>query len=98
MFTLTTRIVSDRQATACIRIKSKLPIPTAWNGRSAGTIVCAEYEGAYRSNDNFLGSDCLSVECDNDHSDNPADWKTTDDIADAFPGVEFAVHYKAVTT
>lgn len=55
--------------------------------------VCAEYEGSYRSNDNFIGSDCLSVECDNDHSDNPADWKTPDDIADAFPGVEFAVHY-----
>lgn len=55
--------------------------------------VCAEYEGFYRSNDNFLGSNCLSVECDNDHSDNPADWKTPDDIADAFPGVEFAVHY-----
>lgn len=55
--------------------------------------VCAEYEGSYRSNDNFIGSDCLSVECDNDHSDNPADWKTPDDIAYAFPGVEFAVHY-----
>ena len=55
--------------------------------------VCAEYAGNYRSNDNFIGSDCLSVECDNDHSENPADWKAPDDIADAFPGVEFAVHY-----
>ena len=55
--------------------------------------VCAEYSGNYRGNDNFLTSNCLSVECDNDHSDNPADWKTPDDIADAFPGVEFAVHY-----
>lgn len=55
--------------------------------------VCAEYENSYRSNQNFRGSDCLSVECDNDHSDNPADWKTPDDIADVFPGVEFAVHY-----
>jgi len=55
--------------------------------------VCAAYSGNYRSNDNFQGSDCLSVECDNDHSDNPADWKTPDDIAEAFPGVEFAVHY-----
>lgn len=55
--------------------------------------VCAEYAGNYRSNDNFIGSDCLSVECDNDHSENSADWKTPDDIADAFPGVEFAVHY-----
>ena len=55
--------------------------------------VCAEYSGNYRGNDNFLTSNCLSVECDNDHSDNPEDWKTPDDIADAFPGVEFAVHY-----
>lgn len=55
--------------------------------------VCAEYKGNYRSNDNFISSDCLSVECDNDHSENPADWKTPVDIAELFPGVEFAVHY-----
>ena len=55
--------------------------------------VCAEYKGNYRSNDNYIGSDCLSVECDNDHSENPADWKTPLDIADAFPDVMFAVHY-----
>ena len=55
--------------------------------------VCAEYSGSYRSKDHFLSSDCLSVECDNDHSENPADWKTPDDIADVFPSVEFAVHY-----
>ena len=28
--------------------------------------VCAEYQGNYRSNDNFIGSDCLPVDCDND--------------------------------
>ncbi|MBQ8835552.1 MAG: hypothetical protein IJ001_11635, partial [Oscillospiraceae bacterium] len=37
--------------------------------------VCADYEGSYRNNDNFLGSDCLSVECDNDHSEIPQEWK-----------------------
>ena len=55
--------------------------------------VCAEYKGSYRSNDNFLNSDCLPMECDNDHSDDPRDWKTPADIASAFPGVSFAVHY-----
>lgn len=55
--------------------------------------VCAEYRGNYRSNDNYIGSDCLSVECDNDHSENPSEWKTPEDIADAFPDVMFAVHY-----
>ena len=33
--------------------------------------VCAEYQGNYRSNENFIGSDCLPVDCDNDHSDDP---------------------------
>ena len=47
--------------------------------------VCAEYMNHYRSGDNFLGSDCLPVDCDNDHSENPEDWVTPDDIRDAFP-------------
>ena len=29
------------------------------------------------------------MDLDNGHSDNPADWKTIDDISEAFPGVEF---------
>lgn len=55
--------------------------------------VCAEYKNSYRNNDNFLGADCLPVDCDNDHSENPADWVTPDDIKRAFPNVSFAVHF-----
>ena len=55
--------------------------------------VCAEYMNNYRSNDNFKGSDCLSVDCDNDHSDDPDDWIYPSDVAAAFPGVAFAAHY-----
>ena len=55
--------------------------------------VCAEYRNSYRSSDNFIGSDCLPVDCDNDHSENPADWITPEDIMQAFPGVTFAIHY-----
>ena len=55
--------------------------------------VCAEYKNNYRNNSNFIGSDCLPVDCDNDHSENPEDWVTPEDVADAFPGVTFAVHY-----
>lgn len=55
--------------------------------------VCAEYKGNYRSKDNFISSDCLPVDCDNDHSENPADWITPDDVAQAFPNVTFFVHY-----
>ena len=55
--------------------------------------VCAEYKNSYRNGDNFIGSDCLPVDCDNDHSENPEDWITPEDVLQAFPGVTFAVHY-----
>lgn len=55
--------------------------------------VCAEYKNSYRSGDNFIGSDCLPVDCDNDHSEDPADWITPEDVLQAFPGVTIGIHY-----
>ncbi len=60
---------------------------------TAHDYVCAEYRNHYRNGENFLGADCLPVDCDNDHSDNPEDWVTPDNIRNAFPAVSFAVHY-----
>lgn len=55
--------------------------------------VCAEYRNSYRNSENFIGSDCLPVDCDNDHSENPEYWIKPEDVMQAFPGVTFAVHY-----
>lgn len=55
--------------------------------------VCAEYRNSYRNGDNFIGSDCLPVDCDNDHTEDPAGWKTPEDVMEALPGVTFAIHY-----
>ncbi|MHB1154880.1 MAG: phage/plasmid primase, P4 family [Eubacteriales bacterium] len=55
--------------------------------------VCAEYKNNYRNVDNFLGSNCLPEDCDNEHSENPQDWILPADVAAAFPGVTFAIHY-----
>lgn len=55
--------------------------------------VCAEYKNCYRSNDNFIRSNCLAVEIDNDHSEDPEEWVTPADVAKALPNVAFAVHY-----
>ena len=55
--------------------------------------VCAEYRNNYRNGDNFIGADCLPVDCDNDHSEDPNDWVTPQDVRDAFPGVSIAIHY-----
>ena len=55
--------------------------------------VCAKYREDSRSVANFMESDCLAFDTDNDHTDNPAGWALPDDVASAFPGVEFWVHY-----
>ena len=55
--------------------------------------VFAEYVGNHRANENFIRADCLPVDCDNDHSDAEADWKTAADVEAAFPGVPFYLIY-----
>ena len=55
--------------------------------------VCAEYKGSYRSNVNFISSDCVAVDFDNDHSEDPEDWVKPRKIVDALPDVTMAFHY-----
>lgn len=55
--------------------------------------VVARYKGDYRSNRNFETADCMAFDCDNDHSDLPAEWKTPMDVSKAFPGVSFYAVY-----
>ena len=55
--------------------------------------VCAKYTGNVRGVANFQYADCIPMGCDNDHSDNPDDWKSPEDVKKAFPGVAFAVSF-----
>ena len=48
--------------------------------------VCAEYHGNYRSVDNFISSNVVVMDCDNDHSENPADWMTPEKMEEIFSG------------
>ena len=41
----------------------------------------------------FLWTDVYTMDCDNDHSDNPEDWKAPADLQAVFPGVQFYVSY-----
>ena len=60
--------------------------------RAAATMdhVCGMYKNNYRSLDNFIWSDVAVMDCDNDHSDNPADWMTPEAMAAHLPDVSFA--------
>ena len=55
--------------------------------------VCAKYAGNVRGIANFQHADCIPMDCDNDHSENPDACVWPADVARAFPGVCFAVHY-----
>ncbi len=52
--------------------------------------VCGEFKGGYRSKDAFIGCDCLMMDCDNDHSENPEDWITPEKFAAENPDLSFA--------
>ena len=55
--------------------------------------VAVEYKNGYRNNANFIKTNCLMLDCDNDHSEDPAAWITPQVLADSLLGVAFAVHY-----
>ena len=55
--------------------------------------VCVAYKNSYRANANFQTTNCLGMDCDNDHSDNPEDWITPEHVRRAFPDTTFAVHF-----
>lgn len=51
--------------------------------------IFSQMRGNYRNAENFLQTDCLVLDLDNTHSEDPDDWKSINDIADAFPDVHF---------
>lgn len=51
--------------------------------------IAPAMRGDHRSKNNFLFADCVMLDLDNTHSDDPEEWRTVDDVVDAFPGVRF---------
>ncbi len=56
-------------------------------------LVCARYKNNYRNIDNFELSNALPGDCDNEHSDDPKDWVTPEDVADLFADTPHMIHY-----
>jgi putative DNA primase/helicase len=53
--------------------------------------VCAEYKNNYRSADNFLKSDVIVMDCDNDLTENPEEWITPEALDDLLSDVSYAI-------
>ena len=53
--------------------------------------VTGRFKGNYRSIDNFEVSDCVVMDCDNDHSDWPDDWATPQELERRLDDIAFAI-------
>ena len=53
--------------------------------------VCAEYDKSYRANENFMVSDCIVMDCDNDHTEDASEWIRPESFCEYMPDVCFAV-------
>ena len=53
--------------------------------------VCAVYKKNYRSIENFLRSNVLVMDIDNDHTEEPGEWITFDKLEDLFGDMNYAV-------
>ena len=53
--------------------------------------VCASYANNYRSNGNFISSDVLVMDIDNDHTGDPAELVTEETLDNLFPDINYAL-------
>ena len=51
--------------------------------------VCAEYVDNRRSSANFVKSNVLVMDCDNEHSDEPEEWVDETKLMSLFPNISF---------
>ena len=55
--------------------------------------VCAEYDNDYRSTENFRQSNVIVMDCDNDHTEDPAKWVTPEKLDEMMPDISYAIAY-----
>lgn len=53
--------------------------------------VCGEFKNNYRGVSNFITSNVVVMDNDNDHSENPNEWITAEDMAEKLAGLTFAI-------
>lgn len=55
--------------------------------------VCGQFQNNKRIIANFIKADCLIMDCDNDHSDDPTTWINPANIANYFDDVSYAITF-----
>lgn len=53
--------------------------------------VFAKYKNDYRNKDNFMEACVIPMDCDNDHSDDPADWETAESLSEKLQDIDHVI-------
>ena len=53
--------------------------------------VCGEFRNNYRNTSNFIRSNVVVMDCDNDHSDDPTEWMTEGKLDELMPDICYAL-------
>ena len=71
--------------------KAAIRTPKDLAAAAAFDHVFANYLNSYRNIDNFLESDVVPMDCDNDHSEDPKDWYSADALEEIFADVDHII-------
>lgn len=69
--------------------KAEVKCPKDMETAVARDHVCATYTNNYRNEQNFLESDVIPMDIDNDHSEDPKDWITEEKMKEMFGSIDF---------
>ena len=88
-FTLHTADFTGRQTNNLYPNRCKITSNKDLVTATAFDHVVATYKNNHRSNENFISSDCVVMDIDNDHSENPEEWITPEKLSETMAGVAF---------
>lgn len=91
--TLYTSGTAGRESNCVYQYRKEITDADGLKAAVAFDHVCAEYKNNYRGIDNFILSDCVVMDVDNDHSDDPDDWITPDSLADEYEDIGYAITF-----
>lgn len=96
-FTLYTAALTGAEANCRYPERRKISCAEDLEAAVAFDHVCVAFKNDYRKRENFLSSDVLVMDCDNSHTENPAEWKTMEKFLAMMPEVAMAIVPSRIT-
>ncbi|MCQ5197043.1 phage/plasmid primase, P4 family [Phascolarctobacterium faecium] len=90
-FTLYTAALTGAEANCRYPERRKISCAEDLEAAVAFDHVCVAFKNDYRKRENFLSSDVLVMDCDNSHTENPAEWMTMEKFLAIMPEVSMAI-------